>query len=84
LANVRFTAPGKTETLFFFYGNQENRMPSTITTIATAATAPQAVPAGQSAAVDTSKPAIIATRQRCEADGVGLSHYILMDRKGGQ
>ena len=27
------------------------------------------------------QPAIIATRQRCDADGVGLSHYILMDRK---
>ena len=34
--------------------------------------------------VDTTKPAIIATRQRCEADGVGLSHYILMDRKAQQ
>ena len=27
------------------------------------------------------KPAIIATRKRCEAEGVGLSHYVLMDRK---
>lgn len=27
------------------------------------------------------KPAVIATRKRCEADGVGLSHYVLMDRK---
>lgn len=26
------------------------------------------------------QPAIIATRQHCEAEGVGLSHYILMDR----
>lgn len=26
------------------------------------------------------QPAIIATRQHCEADGVGLSHYILIDR----
>ena len=43
-------------------------------------TAPQAVPAAQ-ATVNTAKPAIIATRRRCEADGVGLSHYILMDRK---
>lgn len=39
-----------------------------------------------SAAINTTtstpsdKPAIIATRQHCEADGVGLSHYILMDR----
>lgn len=32
-------------------------------------------------AVDAAKPAVIASRQRCEADGVGLSHYILMDRK---
>ncbi|HJV24106.1 MAG TPA: modified peptide precursor CbpA [Aromatoleum sp.] len=43
--------------------------------------APQAVPAAAQAAVNTAKPAIIATRRRCEADGVGLSHYILMDRK---
>lgn len=27
------------------------------------------------------QPAVIALRMRCEADGVGLSHYILMDRK---
>lgn len=27
------------------------------------------------------KPVIIATRKRCEAEGVGLSHYVLMDRK---
>lgn len=39
------------------------------------------VAAETKAAVDTTKPAIIATRRRCEADGVGLSHYILMDRK---
>lgn len=29
----------------------------------------------------SARPAVIATRKRCEADGVGLSHYILMDRK---
>jgi len=27
------------------------------------------------------QPAVIAVRKRCDADGVGLSHYILMDRK---
>ncbi|MEO5661538.1 MAG: modified peptide precursor CbpA [Polaromonas sp.] len=27
------------------------------------------------------QPAVIALRKRCEADGVGLSHYILLDRK---
>lgn len=27
------------------------------------------------------QPAIIATRGSCDADGVGLSHYILIDRK---
>ena len=52
-------------------------MPSNVQTQTTAA-APVA------ASVDTTKPAIIATRQRCEADGVGLSHYILMDRKAQQ
>lgn len=34
--------------------------------------------------VRASQPAVIATRQRCDADGVGLSHYILMDRKPAQ
>jgi modified peptide precursor CbpA len=39
-------------------------------------------PAKQDIPRDTaSLPTIIATRKRCEADGVGLSHYILMDRK---
>lgn len=47
-------------------------MPSNVST--PAAVKPAAV-------VNTAKPAIIATRRRCEADGVGLSHYILMDRK---
>lgn len=32
----------------------------------------------------SARPAVIATRKRCEADGVGLSHYILMDRKAGK
>ena len=61
-------------------------MPSTTITAATPSTngtaAQAACPAAASPAADTAKPAIIATRQRCEADGVGLSHYILMDRKG--
>lgn len=35
-------------------------------------------------ATDPGKPAVIASRRCCEADGVGLSHYILMDRKAGQ
>jgi len=40
------------------------------------------VPAKPGIPRDTSPlPSIIATRKRCEADGVGLSHYILMDRK---
>ncbi|NMG77566.1 modified peptide precursor CbpA [Aromatoleum diolicum] len=38
--------------------------------------------AGQADA--SAKPKVIATRKRCEADGVGLSHYILMDRKAGK
>jgi len=40
------------------------------------------VSVGQSGA--SARPAVIATRKRCEADGVGLSHYILMDRKAGR
>ena len=30
---------------------------------------------------DEKKPKIIADRKSCSADGVGLSHYILMDKK---
>lgn len=40
-----------------------------------------APPTSQPAAAPARQPAIIASRQRCDADGVGLSHYILMDRK---
>lgn len=29
-------------------------------------------------------PAIIAIRKSCDANGIGLSHYILMDRKPAQ
>lgn len=29
-----------------------------------------------------SKKDVIAFRKRCKAKGTGLSHYILMDRKG--
>ncbi len=38
----------------------------------------------QPATSGTQPAAVIATRQRCDADGVGLSHYILMDRKPAQ
>jgi len=27
------------------------------------------------------RPAIIATRKTCDADGTGLSHYVLMDKQ---
>ncbi|MDO8933467.1 MAG: modified peptide precursor CbpA [Rhodocyclaceae bacterium] len=37
--------------------------------------------APQTVATPVPPPAVIASRQRCDADGVGLSHYILMDRK---
>jgi len=37
--------------------------------------------AAQPAAAPAAQPTIIASRQSCDADGVGLSHYILMDRK---
>lgn len=40
-----------------------------------------AATAAQQSAAPTQQPAIIASRQSCDADGVGLSHYILMDRK---
>ena len=65
-------------------------MPSSINTGApadttlTAATPACVATASDAAAADAGKPAVIASRRRCEADGVGLSHYILMDRKAGQ
>ncbi|CAG0962782.1 hypothetical protein RHDC4_00791 [Rhodocyclaceae bacterium] len=37
--------------------------------------------AAQSPVAPAQPPAIVARRQSCDADGVGLSHYILMDRK---
>ncbi|WP_121427911.1 modified peptide precursor CbpA [Azoarcus sp. DN11] len=43
--------------------------------------AKNAAPAAASGALPVHRPAIIATRKRCEADGVGLSHYVLMDRR---
>lgn len=52
---------------------------STIVTPQDQATANPAAP--QPAAAPAPQPAIIARRQSCDADGVGLSHYILMDRK---
>ena len=52
---------------------------STIVTQQDQVTANTAAP--QSAAALAQQPAVIASRQSCDADGVGLSHYILMDRK---
>ena len=48
---------------------------------ATANPAAQQPAAPQTAATPAQQPAVIARRQSCDADGVGLSHYILMDRK---
>ena len=28
-----------------------------------------------------SRPAVIATRKTCDAEGTGLSHYVLMDKQ---
>ena len=45
------------------------------------------MPVVEAPAVPTA-PAItaptIATRQRCHPDGIGLSHYVLMDRKAAK
>jgi modified peptide precursor CbpA len=32
-------------------------------------------------ATKTIKPAIVATRKSCKADGIGLSHYVMLDSK---
>ena len=44
-------------------------------------TQPQQTQSAPATVQPAAQPAVIATRQRCEANGVGLSHYILMDRK---
>jgi len=37
------------------------------------------------AAANTQKPApAIATRKSCNPDGIGLSHYVLMDKKAAK
>lgn len=38
--------------------------------------------AAMSAGVQTEKKEIISHRKACDATGTGLSHYILMDKKG--
>ncbi|MFH1869586.1 MAG: modified peptide precursor CbpA [Pseudomonadota bacterium] len=58
---------------------------STMTTTAPQQDKIAAQPAApQTSSQRTPLPAVIASRQRCDADGVGLSHYILMDRKPAQ
>lgn len=47
----------------------------------------QATPAQQSAALPAQAAApapIIASRKSCNPDGIGLSHYVLMDRKAAK
>lgn len=55
-----------------------------MTKIANTQTASPAVT--QRAASAKSQPAApaIAVRKRCNPDGIGLSHYVLMDRKAAQ
>lgn len=43
------------------------------------ASTPAAAPAP--AACVPSRPSVIAVRKSCDADGTGLSHYVLMDRQ---
>ena len=66
--------------LFLCLDKQENRMPSTDIKQQTAKIAVSGA-ANTAVCGAEAKPAIIATRKRCEAEGVGLSHYVLMDRK---
>ena len=44
----------------------------------------QANPATQAATPPTATVASIAMRKRCHPDGIGLSHYVLMDRKAAK
>lgn len=41
-------------------------------------------PAAPSAATATPAAPTIALRKRCHPDGIGLSHYVLMDRKAAK
>lgn len=61
---------------FFYFEIEESFMTTIVPTQDNTAQQPAAAPAAPA-----QQPAIIASRQSCDADGVGLSHYILMDRK---
>jgi len=43
-----------------------------------------AQPANQATTPTTAPVASIAMRKRCHPDGIGLSHYVLMDRKAAK
>lgn len=43
-----------------------------------------ALPATPAATPTTAPIASIAMRKRCHPDGIGLSHYVLMDRKAAK
>ncbi|SDG74148.1 modified peptide precursor CbpA [Propionivibrio dicarboxylicus] len=43
-----------------------------------------AQPATQAATQPTAPVASIAMRKRCHPDGIGLSHYVLMDRRAAK
>jgi len=45
-----------------------------------AASSTAAAPAAARPATEP-RPAVIALRKSCDADGTGLSHYVLMDRQ---
>ena len=47
------------------------------------ANTPAATQPGAAAQAQAAAP-LIAVRKRCNPDGIGLSHYVLMDRKAAQ
>lgn len=61
---------------FFFSGTERNMFMNTQSTRQNQAPAQTA-----NQAATPQQAAVIALRKRCDADGVGLSHYILVDRK---
>lgn len=46
-----------------------------------ATNSPRISPAAAPSATDAPMAPAIATRKSCNPDGIGLSHYVLMDRK---
>jgi modified peptide precursor CbpA len=67
--------------LLFFIPSREDPMKATTQVTSQATTAQQAATQPTQAAAPAP---VIASRKSCNPDGIGLSHYVLMDRKAAK